>query len=269
MVTETWAEIAGYASRYSVSNLGRVRTNVAAGSKTAGDLMGGHFSKPGFRIVNLTRPDGSQHNESVHRLVAQAFCPEIGSHKIDFRDGNKLNCAVSNLKLVDAILEQTRVDTMPDGDWRVVVAESGLGRDYRVSSKGEFVRLFRYGRVIRPLKVRPHPSGYVIVTLSRKGESKAFLAHRLVAQTFLPNPEGKEQVNHKDGDKVHNAVPNLEWSTQVENMQHCSNELQHLRWKPTPKEMLEIIREVHSVAQALARKYGTSAKLVLRAAARV
>jgi hypothetical protein len=51
--------------------------------------------------------------------------------------------------------------------------------------------------------------------------SKSYRLHRLVAQTYIPNPENKPQVNHIDGNKQNNMLCNLEWMTHSENVQHA------------------------------------------------
>lgn len=59
--------------------------------------------------------------------------------------------------------------------------------------------------------------GYQFVVLNYKGKSKREYVHRLVALTFIPNPENKPQVDHIDTDRANNLVTNLRWVTQSEN----------------------------------------------------
>ena len=61
---------------------------------------------------------------------------------------------------------------------------------------------------------------YLMYNLRSNGKQNMRLAHRLVAIAFIPNPENKPVVNHKDGDKKNNNVLNLEWMTHSENSKH-------------------------------------------------
>ncbi len=69
------------------------------------------------------------------------------------------------------------------------------------------------------------------VSLWKNGKNRSHLIHRLVAETFIPNPDNKPEVNHIDGDRHNNKLDNLEWTTKQENMQHafrtglCSNQI--------------------------------------------
>lgn len=60
-----------------------------------------------------------------------------------------------------------------------------------------------------------------IVGLRKNNKVTRFLIHRLVADAFIPNPENKPQVNHKDGNPANNHADNLEWVDGFENMQHA------------------------------------------------
>lgn len=62
---------------------------------------------------------------------------------------------------------------------------------------------------------------YKFVTLQLEGKQKRMRVHRLVAETFIPNPENKPFVNHIDGNRSNNNVENLEWVTPSENTQHA------------------------------------------------
>ena len=79
------------------------------------------------------------------------------------------------------------------------------------------------GRVRKTKEVKQHLNndGYPSVRITHRGNVKTTSVHRLVAETFIPNPENKETVNHIDGDKTNNHVSNLEWATRGEQMQHA------------------------------------------------
>lgn len=63
--------------------------------------------------------------------------------------------------------------------------------------------------------------GYLRVTLMNDDKKmKTELVHKLVALAYIPNPDGKETVNHKDENKENNCVSNLEWMTRQENLNY-------------------------------------------------
>ena len=88
---------------------------------------------------------------------------------------------------------------------------------YEVSEKGQ-VRSLRFNKVkIRKLQVT---QGYLTVGLTNVAGMEIHSVHRLVAETFITNAEGKSQVNHKDKNTFNNHVSNLEWVTPTENCTH-------------------------------------------------
>lgn len=64
-------------------------------------------------------------------------------------------------------------------------------------------------------------SGYVLTHLYLNGKCQHKRVNRVVAEAFIPNPENKPEVNHKDGNKRNNNVRNLEWATKKENCEHA------------------------------------------------
>lgn len=147
--------------------------------------------------------------------------------------------------------------------WKVVFAPfhefyevSNLGR---VRSKHRVV-LQKDGRVKTlqgKLKgLTPDVAGYlhVIMSCNNKTTMLNIRLHRLVALVFLPNPENKPEVNHKNGLKHDNRVENLEWATSSENRKHSY----HVSKRQHPKKPVyqldkhtgEIIREWESASIA-------------------
>lgn len=103
--------------------------------------------------------------------------------------------------------------------WKDVVGYEDL---YLVSNLGRIKTLYKrkYGSIIN---VYINQQGYCFVRLNKNKKRTGLLLHRLVAKAFIPNPENKPQVNHKDGNKQNNKVDNLEWVTSSENMKHSWN----------------------------------------------
>lgn len=96
--------------------------------------------------------------------------------------------------------------------WKSIACYEGL---YEVSDLGR-IKSLKFGKE-KILKPRKHSCGYLMVSLCKDGKVKQPKIHRLVAESFLPNPQGLETVNHKDEDKTNNTVSNLEWMSIKDN----------------------------------------------------
>lgn len=96
----------------------------------------------------------------------------------------------------------------------------GYENCYLINEKGDIKGIHFHGKE-RILKSHLSRRGYLRVKLQKDGEKLSTGIHRLVALTFIPNPENKPEVNHKDGNKLNNHVFNLEWVTTKENVCHA------------------------------------------------
>ncbi|MCD8210460.1 MAG: HNH endonuclease [Prevotella sp.] len=90
--------------------------------------------------------------------------------------------------------------------------------DYSVSTEGE-VRRDSTNHILS----QSYQQDYKFVTLTIDKKQKRMRVHRLVAETFMQNPENKPYVNHIDGNRSNNNIDNLEWVTPAENVQHAVN----------------------------------------------
>lgn len=100
---------------------------------------------------------------------------------------------------------------------------------YQISNKGRVRSLDRivnnrYGKRVvksRQMKVFKDSYGYGVVSLCKNGKTEMTRVHRLIAEVFIPNPENKPCINHKNGIKYDNRMSNIEWCTYKENNNHA------------------------------------------------
>lgn len=90
---------------------------------------------------------------------------------------------------------------------------------YMVSLLGVVYRIYKT-KPPKELKPMNHSGGYKRVKLRNKGNDTDAYIHRLVAEAWIDKPEGKNIVNHINGDKTNNQITNLEWVNQRENVTH-------------------------------------------------
>lgn len=146
--------------------------------------------------------------------------------------------------------------------------------DYAFTADGRVLSFKQ--RHPRPLSPGKADGVYRYVNLPSEGRRKSFLVHRLVARAFIPNPEGKSQVNHLDGNPANNAASNLEWVTQAENQQHAQalrkRQNRSIR-RSTAEQLAQAVvlhrsgQPIPAIAEALNIPYRAAAKAIAAAAA--
>ena len=137
--------------------------------------------------------------------------------------------------------------------WKVIDGSDG---EYEASSDGE-IRNAKTKHILKQFKGK---DGYMRTQIAGK-INKTVTVHRIIAMTFIEPIEGKEFVNHKDGNKSNNSVENLEWVNRSENIKHAYENKLSLEqvefiknnYKPRDKEF---------GAKALGEKFKVSPKTI-------
>jgi DNA-binding transcriptional regulator YiaG len=167
---------------------------------------------------------------------------------------------------------------MSKSDWRVV-------REYPwllVSDKGKVISLARSCvRTLRngeekwqsykemELSQRNIGAGYRAIGTKVNGRQRTLYVHRLVAAAFIDKPEGRDEVNHLDGDKTNNSVSNLEWVTRRENQVHMAKR-GTTRRKLTEVQVISIRKMLQNNVEprVIAETFGVSVSAVRHIEAR-
>ena len=115
--------------------------------------------------------------------------------------------------------------------WKDIKGYEGL---YQISNEGRVKSLKRWDvnkKTMIDANIIMHPTdngkGYKIVSLRKNTKRKNHYVHRLVAEAFIPKNGDKNHVNHLDYDRGNNAVENLEWCTQKENIHYSIPRMMH------------------------------------------
>lgn len=105
-------------------------------------------------------------------------------------------------------------------------------------------------------KPTPDKDGYLCIGIKISGKNTTRKIHRLVAEAFIPNPENKPEVNHKNGVKSDNRIDNLEWATAKENSRH---KREVLKYRPS-EETLKKIKENRKTKGVRKKQYDFAIK---------
>ncbi|MCQ2585614.1 MAG: HNH endonuclease [Treponema sp.] len=199
---EYWKQIENL--NYEVSTEGRIRKIVPKRIIKAG-LSG---RKRDEYYVQLETDKGFR-SFQVSKLVLKAFTKEPKTiYKVVHIDGNKENNCLFNLDYKEEVSCEDFLTFKDIPDFP----------NYMINKKGDILNK----NLNRILKKAYDKDGYVKTTLSVKNQSSYYRVHRLVALTFIPNPNNLPFVNHINGIKDDNRVENLEWCTARENSLHAS-----------------------------------------------
>lgn len=259
MINEIWKDLKGYENEYLISNLGKIISKYNNKEKSI-------FKRAitNKLMVGLNK-NGKTYTQSIDKLLYENF-----SDDYNIQDYNK-NETWKDIKGCEGRYQVSNLGNVRSLD-RYINQTSANGIIYSRFMKGKLLS-----------SERNNGNGYLCVQLPdgvyTEKEENHYI-HQLVAETFIPNPENKPTVNHKDANKDNNNVDNLEWATQSEQMIHAYSmnliDVTKINTNPicgekhyNSKLSESQVREIYSLAnsegyteQQIAEMYGVTRKNV-------
>ena len=149
--------------------------------------------------------EGVRRSFPIWKLMKLAYFPKIKTDEVFVViDGDITNCNLSNFKIV-------KIDCVG----KRIKGHSS----YIVNKCGEIFSL-KYGR-LQKMSTYYAKNGYEMIKLCEKNSAESKLVHRIVAESFIPNIEGKSEIDHIDRNIKNNKADNLRWCSRKENMSYC------------------------------------------------
>lgn len=235
---ESWSKIKDLEhTKYLISTYGNIKN-----TETGYQLEKNY--KSGYPTILITHQNISK-THKVHKLVAKTFLQNYDDKLvINHIDGNKSNPKLSNLECISQ--SENVKHALNNG---LYVPNYTFGKN-EIDDEEEFNKLVSKkipnypnysatsdGRIYshnlnKFMMLSKMPEGYLRLNIKNDNGQKKFLVHRLIALTFIPNPENKPQVNHIDNNKSNNCIDNLEWITNKENREHSLRQYRTLSIVP-------------------------------------
>lgn len=161
--------------------------------------------------------------------------------------------------------EDLAVLDLPGEIWRWIKNFEGW---YQISTKGGRLRSYHRGKV-RLIKPKINEEGYYQIGLYKDGKTYCKVLNQLVAQAFIPNPDDKPEVDHRDNNPLNNDVENLRWATRKENAEYAAETGRYRIGENHGNAVLtaKLAKEIYDSyiphskefgIKALAQKYGVS-----------